>query len=64
MSYNPPIPKSDTRACLCQDNTYSRNCCSDDFRAQGIGNVTRYLFFLYTEEGDIFIQENNLKLYQ
>lgn len=59
-----PSPQDDSRACLCPDGTYSRTCCDGSFEAQGIGNVTRYLFNLYTEEGEKFIQENNHKLYQ
>jgi len=57
-------PTTDKRACLCPDNTYSRECCDGSLQAQGIGNITRYLFNLYTEEGEKFIQENNHKLYQ
>ena len=54
------------RASLCWDsNTYSVECCDgDDYHSQGIGNITKYLFSLYTEEGEKFIQENNHKLYQ
>jgi hypothetical protein len=62
---NLPIPKDKRRACLCRDGvTYSKDCCGDDYMNQGIGNITRGLFFLYTEEGEKFIQENNSKLYQ
>ncbi len=59
-----PSPKSDKRGCLCADGTYSRRCCDGSFEAQGIGNITRSKFFLYTEEGEKFIQENGDKLYQ
>tara|TARA_R100000278_G_scaffold40193_2_gene35397 strand:+ start:7985 stop:8188 length:204 start_codon:yes stop_codon:yes gene_type:complete len=59
-----PSPKNDDRGCLCEDGTYSRRCCDGSFQAQGIGNITRSLFFLYTEEGEKFIQEDNSKLYQ
>ena len=58
-----PSPKSNRRACLCPDGTYSRKCCDGSFQAQGIGNITRSNFFLYTEEGEIFIQENNHKIF-
>lgn len=57
-------PKNDKRACLCKDGTYSRKCCDGSFQAQGIGNITRSNFFLYTEEGEIFNQENGHKLFQ
>lgn len=59
-----PSPKNDKRGCLCKDGTYSRRCCDGSFEAQGIGNITRTAFFLYTEEGEIFNQENGHKLYQ
>lgn len=35
-----PSPKSNKRACLCPDGTYSRKCCDGSFQAQGIGNIT------------------------
>jgi len=62
----PPVPTDGRRGCLCWDsNTYSVECCDgDDYHSQGIGNITKYLFSLYTEEGEKFIQENNHKLYQ
>jgi len=59
-----PSPQNDRRACLCPDGTYSRKCCDGSFEAQGIGNITRYLFNLYTEEGEHFVLENGHKLYQ
>ena len=59
-----PSPKGSSRACLCPDGTYSRKCCDGSFEAQGIGNITRSLFFLFTEEGEKFVQENTHKLYQ
>jgi hypothetical protein len=60
-----PSPQNDKRGCLCKDGrTYSRKCCDGSFQAQGIGNITRSLFFLYTEEGEKFIQEDGSKLYQ
>ena len=58
-----PSPQNDRRGCLCKDGTYSRKCCDGSFQAQGIGNITRSNFFLYTEEGEIFIQENNHKIF-
>ena len=59
-----PSPKDNRRACLCPDGTYSTKCCDGSFEAQGIGNITRSNYFLYTEEGEKCIQENNSKLYQ
>jgi len=34
-------PKSSSRACLCQDNTYSRKCCDGSLQAQGIGKINK-----------------------
>ena len=59
-----PSPQNDKRGCLCKNGKYSRKCCDGSFQAQGIGNITRSLFFLYTEEGEKFIQEDGSKLYQ
>ena len=58
-------PKGGSRGCLCKDGkTYSSKCCNGALRAQGVGSVTRYLFNIYTEGGDILVQENNDNLYQ
>lgn len=58
-------PKGGKRGCLCPDGkTYSSKCCDGSLQAQGIGSITRGLFFLYTEEGEKFIQEDNSKLFQ
>ena len=57
-------PTGGKRGCLCADGkTYSSKCCDGSLQAQGIGNITRSNFFLYTEEGEIFVQENNHKIY-
>ena len=33
-------PRGSRRGCLCWDkNTYSRKCCGDGYRAQGIGKI-------------------------
>jgi hypothetical protein len=64
-TYSRTSPKGGSRGCLCPDGkTYSVDCCDGSLQAQGIGNITRNLFFLYTEEGEKFIQEDNSKLYQ
>lgn len=65
ITYSRTSPKNDKRGCLCPDGkSYSTECCDGSLQAQGIGNVTRSLFFLYTEEGEKFIQEDNSKLFQ
>lgn len=38
--YRTTSPQDDSRACLCEDNTYSRKCCDGSLNAQGIGSVT------------------------
>ena len=35
-------PRGNSRACLCRDKPiYSRECCTGDIMAQGIGSITR-----------------------
>ena len=61
---NTPVPKDKRRGCLCRDgSTYSRECCDDDYMNQGIGNITRGNFLLYTEEGEKMTQENTHKIF-
>jgi len=56
-------PKGGKRGCLCRDGrTYSSKCCDGSLQAQGIGNITRYEYFLYTEDGNLLLQENNSKI--
>ena len=31
-------PKGGNKACLCEDNTYSKECCDGSLQAQGIGS--------------------------
>lgn len=62
-TYSKVSQKGGKRGCLCPDGTYSSKCCDGSLQAQGIGNITRSNFFLYTEEGEIFIQENNHKIF-
>ena len=33
-------PRNNRRACLCEDNTYHRDCCDGSLQAQGIGSIT------------------------
>lgn len=59
------VPSNNRRACLCRDGTYSRECCDpDDYYSQGIGNITRTNFRLYTENLETIVQENGYKLFQ
>ena len=58
-------PTGGERGCLCWDtNTYSRECCDGDIRAQGIGVITRtdYDDFLLQEDGALILQEDNGKI--
>ena len=32
-------PKSGKRGCLCDDGTYSKECCNGDLQNQGIGTT-------------------------
>jgi len=58
-------PKGGRRGCLCPDGkTYSIDCCDGSLQAQGIGNITRTNYNLYTEEGEKFTQENGHKIFQ
>jgi len=58
-------PKGGKRGCLCKDKkTYDPKCCTGEMHAQGIGNITRSLFFLLTENNEKIIQETNEKLFQ
>ncbi len=34
-------PKNSKRGCLCDDNTYHRDCCDGSLQAQGIGSDKR-----------------------
>lgn len=31
-------PKKGNRGCLCDDGTYSKDCCNGDLQSQGIGS--------------------------
>lgn len=33
-------PKGGKRGCLCNDSTYSKECCNGDLQNQGIGATT------------------------
>jgi hypothetical protein len=64
FTYSRTSPKNDKRGCLCPDGkTYSTDCCDGSLQAQGIGNITRMNYFLYTEEGEVLVQENKHKIH-
>ena len=33
-------PKGGKRGCLCDDGTYSKECCNGDLQNQGVGVIT------------------------
>lgn len=33
------VPRGRKRGCLCEDNTYHRDCCDGSLQAQGIGSI-------------------------
>lgn len=45
-------PKGGKRGCLCDDGTYSKECCNGDLQNQGIGKTSG------TNE-NVIITENN-----
>ena len=55
-------PKGRSRACLCEDNTYSIKCCDGSLRAQGIGTTTKQFNYLLQENTNYILQENNSKI--
>jgi hypothetical protein len=34
-------PKGGKRGCLCKDGTYSKECCTGELQAQGIGSLVQ-----------------------
>tara|TARA_R110001592_G_scaffold14653_2_gene65351 strand:- start:5981 stop:6199 length:219 start_codon:yes stop_codon:yes gene_type:complete len=57
-------PKNSRRACLCADNTYSKECCDGSLQAQGIGNIGAiYISLLAQENGDLILQETKDKIF-
>jgi len=60
-------PKGGSRGCICDDNTYHKDCCDGSIMAQGIGriqatNVITIPYYLLQENGDFLLQENNDKI--
>ena len=39
MTKSKTSPKGGKRACLCEDNTYSSECCKGKLKNQGIGSL-------------------------
>lgn len=60
-------PKGGSRGCICEDNTYDKDCCDGSIMAQGIGVIQRVKpvvinNFLLQENGYDILQENNDKI--
>jgi len=56
-------PKGGSRGCICDDNTYHKDCCDGSIMAQGIGIIQRVngiidTYYLLQENGDTILQEN------
>jgi len=57
-------PKGGSRGCICDDNTYHKDCCDGSMMAQGIGVIQRVEFVILQENGFNILQENNSKILQ
>jgi len=60
-------PKTRDRGCLCDDNTYRKECCDGTIMAQGIGTIQRVKpvvinDFLLQENNDFILQQDNDKI--
>lgn len=55
-------PKGGSRGCICDDNTYHKDCCDGSIMAQGIGTIQRIKEFLLLEDDDYLLQEDSSKL--
>ena len=59
-------PKGGSRGCICDDNTYHRDCCDGSIMAQGIGVIQAVfippVYYLLQENTDKILQENADKI--
>ena len=46
-------PKNGNRGCLCDDGTYSKECCNGDLQNQGIGKTTGTENVTVTEDNGV-----------
>ena len=46
-------PKKGKRGCLCDDGTYSNECCNGDLQNQGIGKTTGTENVTVTEDNGV-----------
>ena len=53
-------PKDGKRGCLCDDSTYSAECCKGELINQGIGStVSQSVCVVKDENGNIISSRNN-----
>jgi len=56
-------PKGGSRGCICDDNTYHKDCCDGSIMAQGIGTIQRIKqAALLLEDDSYLLQEDSSKL--
>lgn len=55
-------PKGGSRGCICEDNTYHKDCCDGSMMAQGIGTIQKINEFISLENGFNLLQENGFKI--
>jgi hypothetical protein len=60
MASKKSSPTDGKRACLCEDGTYSRECCKGEEINQGIGSLDgqRTSIIINTSESRVINQEN------
>jgi hypothetical protein len=55
-------PKGGSRGCICEDNTYHKDCCDGSMMAQGIGRINKIKEFVLLENDFYLLQENGYKI--
>jgi hypothetical protein len=55
-------PKGGSRGCICDDNTYHKDCCDGSMMAQGIGRINKIKEFVLLENDFYLLQENGYKI--
>jgi hypothetical protein len=60
MASKKTSPQDSKRACLCEDGTYSRECCKGEEINQGIGSLAgqETSVIINTSESRVIIREN------
>jgi len=58
-------PKGGSRGCICDDNTYHKDCCDGSIMAQGIGIIQSATIiepYILREDGGYLLQEDNYRI--